>query len=196
MRSQFRFVMHPDDELAFTAHMLSEASVLLIDGPRWQSPEPSTHRSLDGIKGSYCIVWSPHDRASLNARKLPDPNAWYCQTESFTIQFMRSQIIDSVITEGMLAVSTSGLAGELGVERRFKALVRHAKKHYTNSVVQWVNPTLPLVPKTKDRSANPSKPDAQVWLAPHALAWLKTDPNRCIKQFTNSVVEARLTNTA
>ena len=188
--------MHPDDEHAFAAHVLSEESVVFIDGPRWQSPEPATHRSLDGVQGNYCIIWSPHDRSSLNARQLPAGNAWDCQDETFTIQFLRSQIFGSVITEGLLAVSTSGLAGELGVEKRFKALVRHAKKHYTNSVVQWVNPTLPLAPATKNRSANPSKPDAQVWLAPQALRWLRADRGRCIKQFTNSVVEARLSNGA
>jgi hypothetical protein len=192
MRSQFRFVMHPDDERDFAARVLSEASVVLIDGPRWRAPEPTTYRSLSDVKGSYCIIWSPQDRMSLYARQLPGGDTWYCEAESFTIQFLRSQIFGSVITEGRLAVGTSGLVGELGVEQRFKALVRYAKKHYTNSTVRWVNPTLPLAPATKDRSANPGKPDAQVWLAPHALRWLQTESSRCVKQFTNSVVEARL----
>ena len=196
MKSQFRFVMHPDDEHTFAGHVLSEESVLLIDGPRWQTPQPQTYRSLNGVKGSYCIIWSPQDQASLSSRKVPASEIWYCEAESFTIQFLRSQIFDSVITEGRLAVSTSGLGGELGVEQRFKALVRHAKRHYTNSAIQWVNPTRPLASATKGRSANPSKPDTQLWVAPHALHWLKAHSSRRIKQFTNSVVEAHLANAA
>jgi len=194
MRSQFRFVMHPDDEHEFATHLLAEESVLLIDGPRWQAPQPTTYRSLREVKGGYCIIWSPLDRASLDARQLPAGAVWYCQAESFTIQFLRSQIFGSVITEGRLAVSTSGLTGELGVEQRFKSLVRHAKKRYTNSAIRWVNPTLPLAPGAKGRSANPSKPDAQVWLAPHALRWLQADSRRRVKQFSEAVVEARLTD--
>jgi hypothetical protein len=188
--------MHPEDERAFAAHLLAEEDVLLVDGPRWLEPRPSTYRSLGDIKGSYCIIWSTQDRAELEARPLPDASAWYCESESFTIQFLRSQMSDGVLTEGRLAISTSGLPGELGVERRFIALVRYAKKLYTNSAIRWVNPTRPHTHATKVRSANPSKPDAQVWVAPCALQWLQQRPDRYVKQGASSVVQARLANAA
>jgi hypothetical protein len=196
MRGQFRFVMHPDDERAFAAHVLAEEDVLLVDGPRWSEPQPSTHRSLEGIKGSYCIIWSTQDRPVLDARPLPGASAWYCESESFTIQFWRSQMTDGVLTEGRLAVSTSGLAAERGVEKRFISLVRHAKKHYTNSAIRWVNPARPHAPAAKGRSANPSKPDVRVWVAPCALQWLRQERDRCVKQGFGSIVHACLANAA
>ena len=196
MRSQFRFVMHPDDERAFAAYLLAERDVLLIDGPRWSTPQPRPYRALEDVKGNYCIVWSPQDCSALKSRQLPDSNAWYCEDESFIIQFLRSQIFDNVVTEGRLAVSTSGLPSQLGVEKRFKALVRHAKKNYSNATLQWVNPTLPEAGATRGRSANPSKPDTQVWVAPYAMQWLQGSSGRCVKQFTNAVVEARVASAA
>jgi len=190
--------MHPDDEREFAAQMLSESSVVLIDGPRWRDPVPETYRSLEEISGSYCIIWSTQDRATLRARYVASCNDWYCESESATIQFLRSQISDSVVTEGRIAVSTSDATNSegVGVEKRFKALSRFIKKRYANSVVQWSNPTLPFAPASPRRSANPSKPDAQVWVGPHALRWLRQDLTRSAKQSVGALVEARLVSAA
>lgn len=68
MNSQLRFVMHPDDEREFAAQVLADPAVLLIDGPRWKAAAPETFRTLDAIRGSYCILWSPDDQAALDAR--------------------------------------------------------------------------------------------------------------------------------
>ncbi|MDP1660123.1 MAG: hypothetical protein Q8L73_12345 [Methylotenera sp.] len=194
MKSQLRFVMHSSDEREFAAQILSDVSVCLVDGPRWKTSTPETFRSLEEIAGSYCIIWSTQDRASLSAHYVPTCDDWYCESESATIQFLRSQIFGSVITEGRIAVSTSNSAAKeaTGVEQRFKSLVRFIKKHYTNSTIYWSNPSLPFAPACPGRSANPSKPDAQLWVGPHALRWLQQDKSRSIKQFTNSLVEARL----
>jgi hypothetical protein len=45
MRSQLRFVMHPDDERDFISEVLHDDAVVLINGPRWKSSEPEGHRS-------------------------------------------------------------------------------------------------------------------------------------------------------
>ncbi len=194
MRSQLRFVMYSNDERDFAAQALSDSSVWLVDGPRWKASTPKSVRSLEEVAGSYCIIWSTQDRASLSARYIPNCDDWYCDSESVTIQFLRSEIFGSVITEGRIAVSTSDATEKeaMGVERRFKSLVRFVKKTYTNSVIQWSNPSLPFAPARPGRSANPSKPDPQVWVGPDALRWLQQDQNHRIKQFANSIVEARL----
>jgi hypothetical protein len=190
--------MHSSDERDFAAQLLSDNSVWLVDGPRWKTSTPKTVRSLEEVAGSYCIIWSTQDRASLSARYIPNCDDWYCESESVTIQFLRSQIFGSVITEGRIAVSTSDAAEKeaTGVARRFKSLVRFVKKNYTNSAIQWNNPSLPFAPARPGRSANPSKPDAQVWVGSHALRWLQQDQARRIKQFANSLVEARLVEAA
>ena len=198
MRSDLRFIMHPVDERDFVSQLLTDETVRLIDGPRWKTAAPQAFRALDSIRGSYCIIWSTAEAPTLKARYIPSRDDWYCESESATIQFLRSQVFGDVITEGRLAVNTShpsealGTAGAAGIERRFKLLSRFIKKQYANSVVQWCNPSLPLAPAAPGRSANPSKPDSQVWVGPQALQWLEEDGTRRIKQFTNSPVEARL----
>lgn len=196
MNSQLRFVMHPDDEREFAAQVLADPAVLLIDGPRWKAAEPQTFRTLDAIRGSYCILWSPDDQAALDARYIAGCNDWYCESEYATVQFLRSEVFTGgVLTEGRIAVSTGNASAQAaqGVERRYKALGRFVRKHYTNAVVCWCNPSQPFGPAVPGRSANPGKPDAQVWVGPHALQWLRADaPQRCVKQFRNAVVEARL----
>ena len=200
MRSQLRFVMHPLDEAPFIAALLADTSVQLIDGPRWPEQLPVTTRNLAQIKRSYCIIWSPQDRASLSARFIPTCNDWYCGSEQVTIQFLRSEIRGSVITEGRIAVSTNELTPEeaAGVEKRFKALLRFIKKQHRNKVLSWCNPHVPLVPvaaiaqEGEKRSPNPSSPDASCWIGPHAMQWLAQDPAHCAKQAFNARVEGRL----
>lgn len=198
MRSQLRFVMHPDDEREFAAQILCDADVRLVDGPRWKSSTPDTFRSLEEISGSYCIIWSTQDRATLAARYVPACDDWYCESEAATIQFLRSRVLGLVVTEGRIAVGTTdpGTSDASGVERRFKALARFCKKHYTNSMVRWSNPTLPFAPARPGRSANPSAPDAQLWVGPHALRWLQEDRGRHIKQSREALVEAHLVEAA
>ncbi|NHZ41542.1 hypothetical protein [Massilia aquatica] len=194
MRSQLRFVMHPDDESEFATLMLADEHVHLIDGPRWKSASPRQFRSLDQVTGRYCIIWSMQDCPTLSARYIPACDDWYCNSEEFTIQFLRSDTVGAVITEGRIAVSTPATESEgtQSLERRFKQLARFIKKHSTNSIVQWCNPDLPFLPAVPGRSANPSKPDPQVWIGRHAVNWLQEDKERRVKQFAQSSVEARL----
>lgn len=190
--------MHSIDERDFAAHALAEDGVYLVDGPRWKTASPVTHRSIEEVAGNYCIIWSIHDRPSLSARYVPNCDDWYCDAESATIQFLRSQVVDTVITEGRIAIGTSHASETeaAGVERRFRSLARFVKKRYTNSMIRWCNPALPLGPAIRGRSANPSKPDPQVWVGPHAMRWLQEDLDRRIKQFPNSLVEARVVEAA
>lgn len=197
MRSQLRFVMHPLDEAPFIAALLADPSVQLIDGPRWPEQLPVTTRDLAQIKRSYCIIWSPQDRASLSARFIPTCNDWYCDSEQVTIQFLRSEIRGSVISEGRIAVSTNELTLKeaAGVEKRYKALSRFIKKQYRNKVLSWCNPqvaAVPAVPAGEKRSPNPSEPDASCWIGPHAQQWLAHNPAHCAKQAFNARSEGRL----
>ena len=133
MRSQLRFVMHPNDEAAFAAFLLSDATVQFIDGPRWESESPPCSRILEDI-GWYCIVWSPSDFTELNARFIPTCNDYYCESEYATIQWLRCELIDSTIADGRIAISTKydldGFpeARAKQVDARFSKLRRYVKK--------------------------------------------------------------------
>ncbi len=194
MNSQVRFAMHPADEREFEKLLISDESIRFIAGPRWKSQTPKTSRSLADI-GYYCIIWSKSDIAKLKAEYIPTCDDWYCRSEFATIQFLRSEIDELVITEGRIAVSTveTGDFPALSVkslEKRYGALRNYIKRTYVNSIIQWQNPTIPFAPAGPNRSANPSKPDPQVWVGPHALRWLREQPNRRIKQFRQGNVEA------
>lgn len=196
MRSQVRFAMHPDDEREFEQLLLSDVSIRFIAGPRWKTETPQTTRSLANI-GGYCIVWSTRDIAKLKEEYIPACDDWYCQSEFATIQFLRSEVHESVLTEGRIAVSTvaSGdfpAASVRSLDQRYEGLRKYFRKNYSNSIIQWRNPTVPYAPAGPNRSANPSKPDPQVWVGPHALLWLRESPDRRIKQIRQSVVEAVL----
>ena len=194
MRNQVRFAMHPDDEQLVLRELLREPAVVLIDGPRWKSSQPTTSRDI-ATCGSYCIIWSLDDAPELSARFMPQCNDWYCVSENLTIQFLRSTIDGSILIEGRFAVSTEDVppSAAAGLERRFKALRKMIKKTYSNSVVCWQNPGLPFAPAGPSRSANPSKPDASLWLGPGAMAWMEADERRRIKQFKAGGVEGVLT---
>lgn len=193
MRSQLRFVMHPDDEQVFVAEVLREKSVVLIDGPRWPTQSPEPHHSLESV-GWYCILWSTTDAPKLHAEFIPSCGDWYCRSEGATIQFLRSQLLGSVLTEGRLAVATDEEDPDIArcVERRYRDLSRFIKKTYRNRTLRWFNPTAPAHPKTPGRSANPSDPDLSLWVGPFALQWLADDPGRCVKQDKGAVVFAEL----
>jgi hypothetical protein len=193
MRSSVRFVMHPDDEASIVLELLSDPSLQFIDGPRWKTAVPSTSRNLKEI-GYYCIVWSPQDLPVLAAKFIPTCNDWYCQSEFATIQFLRSQKLDSILTEGRFAVSTDPLLqlSAHGVQQRFRQLSRIIKKSYKNGVLRWRNPKAPEGPASPARSANPSKPDTSLWIGPAASQWLTADPERRVKQFLTGHVEGQL----
>ncbi len=106
MHSQVRFIMHPADERDFERQLVSDESIHLIAGPRWKTETPKTSRSLDDIDDSYCIIWSTSDVAKLTAEYNPSCDAWQCRSEYATIQFLRSEIHEPVITEGRIAVSS------------------------------------------------------------------------------------------
>ncbi|WP_185234727.1 hypothetical protein [Teredinibacter franksiae] len=192
--------MHPEDEKEFEAKILADETVLLVDGPRWKTEFPEGVRTLSKITGTYCIVWSTSDIDQLKARYIEQCDDWYCESEHATIQFLRSELGDSVITEGRIAISTVYDHSDFSepqakqVDARFKMLRRYIKKEYCNSIVQWCNPTLPIAPASLKRSANPSKPDPQIWVGPYALEWMRKNDCRRIKQHKSAVVEGALTN--
>ena len=197
MNSQVRFIMHPSDERDFEQLLLADESVRFIAGPRWVKEEPITSRSLADIDNTYCIIWSTSDISRLDAEYIPTCDDWYCRSEHATIQFLRSEVDESLITEGRIAISTIPSLDfpescVKNLETRYGILRKYLRKNYSNSIIQWRNPTLPYAPKGPNRSANPSKPDAQVWVGPHALRWLREGQDRRIKQFRQSIVEAIL----
>jgi hypothetical protein len=140
MRSQVRFVMHPDDEAVLMSELLRDPAVLLVDGPRWKSAAPPTTRNVSAV-GYYCIIWSPEDLPNLPAEFIPSCNDWYCRGEHATIQFIRCIITGTVITEGRFAIATDQASATTAanVQRRYNLLRRWIKKTYVNSVVRWLS---------------------------------------------------------
>jgi hypothetical protein len=72
MKSQVRFVMHPDDEREFEQLLLADESIRFIEGPRWKTETPLTSRSLADIHDNYRIIWSPNDIAKRPGRSHSD----------------------------------------------------------------------------------------------------------------------------
>jgi hypothetical protein len=189
--------MHPADERDFEQLLISDESICFIAGPRWKTETPITSRSLADIDDDYCIIWSTSDIAKLKAEYIPTCDDWYCRCEYATIQFLRSEMDEALITEGRIAVSTAPrrdfpASSVKSLEKRYSNLRKYFRKHYSNSIIQWRNPTVSYAPAGPNRSANPSKPDPQVWVGPHALRWLRERPDRRIKQMRQSIVEAVL----
>ena len=184
MRSRHRFIMHPLDESAFAELILSDEDVRIVDGPIWKNERPRAFQSINDIKGTYCIIWSRRDRPTLTARYKPDGNEWYCDSEMATVQFLRSEVRGTTLTEGAIAIATNPVssAEAHGVEKRYRALRHFIKSHYTNSVLRWYDPNAPIAPAAPGRSANPSAPDPQVWVSPSVRPWLAEDPRRTIRQ--------------
>lgn len=113
------------------------------------------------------------------------------------MQFLRSEIGEMVITEGRIAVASNPqddfpASSVKSLEKRFSNLRQYLRKNYSNSIIQWRNPVAPYAPAGPNRSANPSKPDPQVWVGPNALRWLRERPDRKIKQMRQSIVEGVL----
>lgn len=198
MKSQIRFVMHPKDEATFFDVCLDGADIFLIDGLRWKQSVPTCFRSLNDIIGNNCLIWSIQDSAALQARYVPECRDWYCEDEFLTVQFLRSQLIDQVLTEGRLAINTSGASDTQtkAISRRFRSYASYIKREYSNAIIQWFNPNLLQISSslttTGRATVNPSEPDLQMWVGPHARDWLSQSLEHRVKQFTSSLVEARL----
>jgi hypothetical protein len=193
MRSQIRFVMHPDDEAILMSELLRDPAVLLVDGPRWKSAAPPTTRIVSAV-GYHCIIWSPKDLPKLPAEFIPSCNDWYCRGEYATIRFIRCVFTGTVITEGRFAIATDHASETTAanVERRYNLLRRRIKKNYLGSVVRWRNPSVPEAPAGPDRSANPSSPDRSLWVGPSAMNWLTADATRRIKISREFLIEGTI----
>ena len=172
MRSQITFIMHPDDQAEFVDEVLSESGVVLVDGPKWETPDPPL---LSGAEegGRHLMIWNADEtRPLLGRHHTHDGDQWwYCKNESLTLQFLRSSLYESFIVEGRIAVGSDD-AGKsaAAVDKRYKRLRRWLKKTYTNGVLFWQN-------VNAGRSAtNPGKPCSSSWVGPHAMAWLEQAP--------------------
>ncbi len=197
MRGQVRTVMLPEDERELVRIVASETGTVLVDGPKWDTPEPPIVSRLEE-SGEYLIIWNRSEHPSLTAKRYEKDGAvwWYCRNEEVTIQFLRSEHRpgDPWVSDGRLAITTTqrGEQSEPGrkpsaVERRYLALKRHIQKTYTNKVVIWQNLSMPR------SKTNPSTPDVSLWVGPHALRWLEHDPeNRRVQQFPQSVARGYL----
>jgi hypothetical protein len=193
--------MHPADEAEFEKLLVSDESIRFIAGPRWKTETPETSRTLAEIDDTYCIIWSTADMVKLKAEYIPSCDDWYCRSEHATIQFLRSDMDEAVITEGRIAISTIPspdfpAASARSLEKRYGDLWKYFRRIYSNSIIQWRNPTVPYAPAGPHRSANPSKPDPQVWVGPHAVNWLRERADRRIKQSRQGNVEAILVDAA
>ena len=190
MKSQIRFVMHPDDEAQIVAGLLQDPAVVLIDGPRWPQAAPIVTRDIASVR-YYCLIWSPEDLAVLSSEYIPTCNDWYCRSEFATIQFLRCKLQESIICEGRFAVSSDHGPKQTaeGVDRRFKLLRRSIKKTFVNSLVCWRSANGPEAPAIPDRSADQSQPDSSLWVGPAAREWLLSDKQRRIKQFPTGGAE-------
>jgi hypothetical protein len=193
VRSEIRFVMHPDDEAMLMSELLRDPVVLLVDGPRWKSAAPPTTRKVSSV-GYYCIIWSPEDLPQLRAEFILSCNDWYCRGEYATIQFIRCVITGTVITQGRFAIATdqANVRTAANVERRYNLLRRWIKKTYINSLVRWCNPGIPEAPVGPNKSANPSGPDRSRWVGPSAMNWLTADATRRIKISPETLVEGSI----
>lgn len=192
------FVMHPDDERLFVQTVLEEPDIQFVNGIYWASPLPPTTWLYSELRNAQCLIWSPSDLSELKADQRG--RRWVCNSIYATIVFDRSQMHDSVLTEGRICFRTMvspefPQSGVDQIKKRFNRFRRVIKKTYSNSVVCWHNPTTPHQPASIGRSGNPSRPDNRLWVGPNALQWLREDTSRRIKQFMQMTKEAILCDT-
>jgi hypothetical protein len=187
MRSQVRFVMHPEDEAEFARAITAEPATVFVDSPTWPTPRPPVTTDL-GKAGLYLLIWNPPETPKLTGKhyRNRDEEWWYCRNEFLTIQFLRSgfQYGEPYLFEGRIAVGTTDQDKSVfharsapAVEGRFKALRKLIKKTYANKAILW---QALEVPRSWN---NPLRPDANLWVGPHALQWLRQKPrNRWVQQ--------------
>lgn len=188
MRSDVRFVMHPDDEAEFVAKVTSEPDVVFVKGPKWSQPRPQIANDTRSA-GNYLMIWHPSETPELTGThyRKEETEWWYCNNEFSTIQFIRSGFHseEPFLLEGRIAVCITSKEmafydqpSAASIERRFKSLRRFIKKIYTNKTLIWQNLSCPR------SKTNPGKPDPCVWIGPNALQWLNQMPrNRFVKDF-------------
>lgn len=181
--------MHPDDEWPVIEALLQDPDVALINGPTWKTPVPEVSRSLSSV-GSHAIIWSSADLPELSVEPYPTGTRWELRSQPSTIQWLRSVLVGSVLTEGRFAIRTDTAppAAAAGVERRYKMLRSLIRKTCQNSAIEWRSTAVP------SRAAANTPPDPQLWVGPRAMAWLLEDPVRCVKQGVTYLVEGRLTS--
>jgi hypothetical protein len=182
MRSQVRFVMHPDDEPAFVQVVTTEVGTVFVDGTNWPTPRPPITNDLQ-TAGNYLMIWNPHQTPKLTATHFrnEDEEWWNCKNEFVTIQFLRSgfQYGEPFLFEGSIAVGTTDMDKSFfhepsapAVEERFKALRKFIKKAYTNKAIIWQSMSAPR------SNTIPHRPDASLWVGPRALIWLGEKPKK------------------
>jgi hypothetical protein len=188
MRSQFVFVMHPEDETEFAQYIIAESGVVFVDGPSWPVPRPPTMTDIHN-GGNYLMIWNPTETPDLmaNHHQKDGKEWWYCNNEFLTIQFLRSgfQYDEPYLFEGRIAIATTDKTKVYyheptasSIERRFKTLTKLLKKTYTNKVIIYQNVSLPR------SKTNPLRPSTNCWVGPHAMEWLREEPsNRWVQQF-------------
>jgi hypothetical protein len=197
MRSETRFVMHPEDETEFARIVSSEAGNVFVDGPKWRGPGPPIARELS-TSGIHLMIWNRTETPELVAshHRKDENEWWYCENEFLTIQFLRSgfQFGEPFLFEGRIAVWTTAndkthfqKSSSPGIEHRFKMLRTYIKKNYTNGVIIWQNLSFPR------SKTNPLKPDPGLWVGPQAMRWLAEEPReRWVQQFRNAAARGFL----
>ncbi len=191
MRSEVRFIMHPDDEREFAKFVRAESDTVFVNGPKWKTPEPPITTDINDA-GNYLMIWNPTQTPEMKAQHYDNEHGewWYCKSEYFTIQLLRSgfQYGESFLFEGRIAVCTTDKGQDyfhessaLLVEQRFKSLRKWIRKSYRNKVLIYQNPALPR------SQTNPIKPAADIWIGPCAMNWLEADPaNHWVQPFRQS----------
>jgi hypothetical protein len=184
--------MHPADEAEFAEIITAEQGTIFVDGPKWSKPESPIVTDIQDA-GNYLVIWNHSETPPLTAKHYREDERewWYCDNEFLTIQFLRSgfQYSKPFLFEGRIAIGTTTRAKKIihkpsaaSVERRYKNLRKLIRKSYTNGIVIYQNTSLPR------SNTNPGKPAADVWVGPHALQWLRQDPeNRWVQQFRDAL---------
>jgi hypothetical protein len=191
MRSDTRFVMHPDDEAEFAKFVTSEAGTAFVDGPSWKEPRPTVSDNVEKV-GSYLMIWNSSETPELIGEHYQKEESewWYCKNEFLTVQFLRSgfQFDEPFLLEGRIAVCTTAKDKSLfhapsatAIELRYKSLRRFIRKYYANGTIIWQALSFPR------SKTNPLKPDSSLWVGPHAMRWLEREPEkRWVQQSRNA----------
>lgn len=191
MRSDIRFVMHPDDEAEFAEKVISETGTVFVDGPIWSEPQPPVTEDIR-TAGNDLMIWNSSETPELTGthHRKEGKEWWYCNNEFLTIQFHRSGFHSELpfLVEGSIAVCTTSKdkvfydePSAESIERRFRTLRNFIKKSYVNKAIIWQSVSLPR------SKTNPLKPDPYVWVSPHAMNWLERKPkNRFVQQFRSA----------
>lgn len=177
MRSQVRFIMHPDDEADFVRIITAEPGIVFVNGPNWSTPGPPIMTDF-AKPDSYLMIWNPTETPKLIGTHFRngDEEWWNCKNEFLTLQFLRSgfQHGEPFLLEGSVSVGTTDQDKSFfhkpsapAVDERFKTLRKFIRKTYTTKVIIWQ----PLdSPRSKTKR---NIPDTSLWVGLHAMKWLR-----------------------